>query len=69
MIENRLPLIIEKTANGYQVRPIPMGRDMVAVSDIHVFQELGASIPTRDSQKKGETLLDWLETHFGENNG
>jgi hypothetical protein len=42
---------------------------MVAVSDIHVFQELGASIPTRDSQKKGETLLDWLETHFGENNG
>lgn len=64
MLENNYPIIIEKTANGYQVRPITGPHDIVCISDIHVFQELGIAASTRDYQKPGETLLDWIQTHF-----
>lgn len=63
MIENNSPIIIKKTANGYQAQPV-FGAG--GVEDIYVFQELGIAASTRDYQKPGETLLDWIQTHFKE---
>lgn len=60
------PLIIERVANGYQVRPLGGNHEMVCMQDIMVFQDKGFVSSTRDYQPLEATLLGWLDQHFTE---
>ena len=59
------PLIIERTANGYQVRPLS-GNNVVCVSDIMVFQIMGYVVSPGDGVKTKDTLLGFIVDHFTE---
>lgn len=61
MIKNNEPVIIERVANGFQVRPLSGNNDAVCVDDIHVFQQLG--LYETDTSK----LFGWLDSHFPPN--
>lgn len=64
MIDKDMPVVVERVANGYQLRPL-YGRDeVVCVSNIFVFQEKGCVSPERDRQAVENTLLGWLDQHF-----
>ena len=63
-MEKDEPLVIERTANGYQVRPMCGRGDMVCVRDIMIFQDMGYASATRDYQKTEDTLLGFLASHF-----
>jgi hypothetical protein len=56
------PIVIERTANGYQVRS--HGGDLICVADIMVFQDIGYASATRDNQKTEDTLLGFIAAHF-----
>ena len=56
------PLIVERVANGYQVRPPGSGNAI----EIMVFQDKGFVSASRDGQRTEATLFGWLDTHFTE---
>ncbi len=56
-------IIIERTANGYQVRPFD-GNNMVCIKDIMVFQEMGFAVASGACRHKSEDLLGFIEAHF-----
>lgn len=61
------PLVIERVANGYQVKPISGEGMFVCVSEIMVFQLMGyASGPGEGGIRTEDTLLGFLANHFTE---
>lgn len=58
------PLIVERVANGYQVRPMFGPGDAVCVRDILVFQDKGYVSASKQGQRTEATLFGWLDTHF-----
>jgi hypothetical protein len=66
MADKDTAVIVERVGNGYQVRPMHGGSDMVCVRDILVFQDKGYVSAARDGQRTDATLLGWLDTHFTE---
>lgn len=60
------PLVIERVANGYQVRPMS-GKEMcMFVEDIMVFQIMGYASVTGEGVKTEDTLLGFIADHFTE---
>lgn len=58
------PLIVERVANGYQVRPMFGFGEAVCVREIMVFQDKGHVSAAKDGQCTEKTLFGWLDTHF-----
>jgi hypothetical protein len=56
-------IIIERTANGYQVRQLDHS-NMICIKDIMVFQDMGFASSMRDYQDSEDTLLGFIEKHF-----
>lgn len=59
-------VIVERVANGYQVRPINNIDNAISVHDVLVFQDKGFVSSARDYQPIEATLLGWLDQHFTE---
>jgi len=62
-IENNSTIIVERTANGYQVRS---NNDLVCLKDVYVFQDKGYASASRDNQNSFDTLLGWIDQHFSD---
>ncbi len=60
------PLVIERTANGYQVRPMCGSVEFVCIADIMVFQLMGYASGPGEGVKTEDTLLGFLAEHFTE---
>lgn len=58
------PLVIERVANGYQVRPMSGQAMCVCISDIMVFQLMGYASGPGEGVKTEDTLLGFIEDHF-----
>ena len=59
------PVLIERTANGYIVRPMTQPHMAVCILDTRVFQTKGW---VSSDGKADATLFGWLDSHFsGEN--
>lgn len=59
-------LVIERVANGYQVRAMTRVSDIVCIDDIMVFQILGYASGPGEGVKTEDTLLGFLAGHFTE---
>lgn len=59
-------VVIERVANGYQVRPLYGAGDCFCLLDLMVFQDMGFASAARDYQSTEDTLLGFIESHFRE---
>ena len=60
------PIIIERTANGYQVRQMSGAGVMARIEDILVFQMMGYASGPGEYIRTEETLLGFIADHFSE---
>ncbi len=58
-------IIIERVANGYQVRPATLPGELVCVRDTMVFQDMGYASGTGELGVR-ECLLTFIAKHFSE---